>query len=52
MWALSSTDPQAVNTAGQPTRVAPERSTLSSFGNGSVLKIPSNSYVIVVATLA
>lgn len=52
MWVLSSTDPQAANTAGQPTRVAPERSMLSSFGDGSVLKIPANSYLIVVATLA
>lgn len=52
MWILSSADPQAVNTAGQPMRVAPERSVLNSFGDGSVLKIPSNSYVIIVATLA
>ena len=52
MWTLSSTDPQAVNTAGQPRRVAPVSSALASFGDGSVLKIPSNSYAIVVARLA
>ena len=52
MWSLSSMDPQASNTPGRPRRVAPERSTLASFGDGTVLKIPANSYVIVVATLA
>ena len=52
MWSLSSMDPQASNTPRRPRRVAPERSTLTSFGDGTVLKVPANSYVIVVATLA
>ena len=52
MWSLASEDPERANTPGQPTRVAPEKSTLPAFGNGAVLQIPANSYVIIVATLA
>ena len=52
MWTLSSQDPLAANTPGQPTKVAPIKTTLPSFGDSTVLQIPANSYVVVVATLA
>lgn len=50
MWSLSSSDPQAANTPGQPNLIAPTQTSLSGFGDGAVLEIPANSYVIVVAT--
>ncbi len=52
MWSLSSKDPQAANTPSQPLLVTPVQNSLGEFGNGTVLSIPGNSYVIVVATLA
>jgi alpha-L-arabinofuranosidase len=52
MWSLASDDAEAANTPGDPTRVAPKKTTLPSFGDGTVLQIPVNSYVVVVASLA
>ena len=52
MWTLSSLDSLAANTPGQPTLIAPEKTTLPSFGDGAVLHLLANSYVVVVATSA
>jgi hypothetical protein len=52
MWSLSSEDPQAADTPSQPNLIAPVQTALSGFGDGAVLEIPANSYVIVVATVA
>ena len=51
MWTLASADPERGNTPGQPTRVAPKKSLLPVLRNGTVLNIPANAYVVVVATL-
>ena len=51
MWVLASMDPERGNTPGQPTRVAPTKAVLPVLSNGTVLSIPANSYVVVVATL-
>lgn len=52
MWSLSSDNPQAANTPGRPNLIVPVQTNLSGFGDGVVLEIPANSYVIVVATTA
>ena len=52
VWTLASQDGLAANTPGNPTAVSPKRSELSSFGDGTVLDVPSNAYVIVEASLA
>jgi len=51
MWSISSMDSRAANTPGQPSLVSPVKTTLPSFGDGTVLQIPANSYVIVEATV-
>ena len=51
MWGLESLDPHAANPPGEPERVSPRKVTLSSFGATTVLRIPSNAYVVVVAKL-
>merc|ERR1712060_802418 len=50
-WTLSSDDPNAANPPGQPSLISPVKATLPSFGDGTVLKIPANSYVIVEASI-
>jgi hypothetical protein len=52
MWTLSSLDSLAANTPGHPMLIAPEKTTLPSFGDGAVLHLLANSYVVVVATSA
>ena len=52
VWTLQSADGLAANTPGDPTHVSPKKSSLASFADGTVLDVPSNSYVIVEAPLA
>ena len=52
MTTLQSLDGRAANPPGQPALISPRRRVLPSFADGSVLHIPSNSYVVVEATLA
>ena len=52
MWTLSSDDPLAANPPGQPRKIAPKKQALPSFGDGTVLQLPANSYTVVVARLA
>jgi hypothetical protein len=52
IWVLQSDDPAAANPPGQPALISPVRSTLPFFGDATVLQIPANSYVVVVAKLA
>jgi hypothetical protein len=51
-WTLESADGLAANPPGDPTRISPTKSTLPSFGDGAVLDVPSNAYVIVLVPLA
>ena len=52
MKSLSSDDPLAANPPGQPRKIAPKKQALPSFGDGTVLQLPANSYTVVVARLA
>ena len=49
MWTLASPNGDLANTPGQPNRVRPEKKAISMLRDGTVLDIPANSYVIVVA---
>ena len=52
VWTLQSSDGLGANPPGNPTMISPKKSTLASFGDGTVLDVPSNAYVIVQAALA
>ena len=52
VWTLESQDGLGANPPGQPSLISPKKSTLASFGDGTVLSVPSNAYVIVEAPLA
>ena len=47
VWTLSWPDPDAANPVGAPALIAPETSTLPSFGSGSVITVPGSSYTVV-----
>ena len=52
VWTLSSADPGAANTPGEPTRISPVSKEVASFTSGSVLEVPGYSYTVIQLQLA
>ena len=47
MWSISSDDPGAANSPGNPTAVSPVSTMLPGFASGSTVTVKGNSYTII-----